>query len=117
MIVNTPEDFVDYVMDELGRWAAENCPIMFKARAFQTSLFSHLYEGENNNVSPLNVKFTKNGFVVVRVIRPDESYVVARFQVANPKLRDNMLVCFEKLDDEDYGGFVNIEEARTQWRR
>jgi hypothetical protein len=115
-LVNTPEEFTDYIMDELGRWIAEGCPIAFKARRFKTGLFSFLYDSEVQR-SPLNLKFTSNGYVVVRVVKPDNSYVVARFQMANPKLKENMMECFEKLDGEDFSGFTPIEEARPQWKR
>jgi len=114
IVVNTPGEFADYVMDELGRWAAIDCPIAFKSRVFKTPLFSNLY---NKQKSPLGIKFTKNGFIVVKIFGANLDVRVTKFSIANPSLRDNMASCFQRLNDDDLSDFISTSEARSEWKR
>jgi hypothetical protein len=114
--VETPDQFADYVMDELGRWAADKCPISFKNRRFRTNMFPFL---ENNIRSPIQVKFSKNGYVIIKVSPTDEfnDCKVVRFNVADPKLRDNLSACLANLKNQSFVDFISIVEAQKSWRR
>ena len=118
--VKTTTDFADYIMDELGRWIALDCPVVFESRKFRTGLFSFLYEGEIRH-SPINIKFTNNGYVVFQVNSPNDANVfaskVARFEMANPSLRENMISCFDKLENQDFSDFASYKQANEQWKK
>lgn len=114
--VETPEQFADYIMDELGRWIASGCPINFKSRRFRTNMFPFL---EAAYRAPLQLKFAKNGYVIMKVSRSDDfnDCKVVRFIVADPKLRDNLVVCIQNLKNEVWTDFISIGEAQSAWRR
>lgn len=118
--VKTTTDFADYIMDELGRWIALDCPVVFESRKFRTGLFAFLYEGEIRH-SPINIKFTNNGYVVFQVNSPGDVNVfasqVARFEMANPSLRENMISCFDKLENQDFSDFASYKQANEQWKK
>ena len=120
-IVENPDQFADFVMDELGRWAAEECPIMFKGRPVKTDIFSGvLYEEDlkASSLSPMQIKFAKNGFVVVK-IAPTNNYddiKFVRLAIADPALRDKIASCAAKIIMNDFSDFVSLKEAQIAWR-
>lgn len=115
-ILRSSEELADYLLDELGRWIAEGCPEIFKSRKFKTSLFSHLYDREIKR-NPLSFKFTNNGFIVIRIITIDDAYMAIRLPIADPRLRDQLIDCFVKLDAQNFEDFMPVDQARVQWRR
>ena len=118
-MAHTPTNFADYVMDELGRWISIDCPIAFKSRKFKTTMFEFLTK-DNDSKSPLNINFTANGYVVIKMtMSSQDEYMnlVARFLMADPKLRDNLVECFNKLNSEDTSDFILVSEARLKWKR
>lgn len=117
-IANTPREFATYVVEEVARWASEGCPIMFEARALRTGLFTSLHD-HNPLQSSLKVGYSKDGYVTIKIIPPgslSEGAFITRFQVGNPKLEENLIACFEKLNSGDLSDFITLADARAKWK-
>ena len=118
---NTTDELAGFILDELGRWIALDCPALFKSRKLETNLFEFLHENlEKTHAPPLSMNFTSNGYVVIK-ITPSKSnswaISVARFQMADPKLKENLAACLQRLNNADESDFISASKARKQWIR
>jgi len=116
-IANTPRDFAIYIVEEVARWAAEDFPILFEPREFKTGIFGALQSG-NVLEQSIKIAFARDGYVTVKICPPDtrpEDALITRFVVADPNLMNNMVACFERLDQGDHSDFLPLAKAREVW--
>lgn len=130
IILSSPKELSDFILDELARWAALECPTIWEPRPFKMDLFHWLEKAnDKHNGSrdprsrdkdpPILFNFTKNGYIVIKVKKKNSTsrWFFARFNIANPDLSKELEECFTHLDGEDLSDFIDADMARDQWMR